>query len=69
MENKLKKDLLELEYLEQYDPKNRFDMLPQYWNDIDDDELKIKLLQTAIKEKKTLFDIPGVELFIEGVYA
>lgn len=57
---------LQSEYFELFN--NNYFIFPENWFEIEDqDELKIKILKEAIKNKKQIIDVKGGNTFIQKV--
>lgn len=57
---------LEFEYIQLH--YNDLLIFPKYWEDVNNDKIKIKILKQAIKENKNILDIPESVIFIEGIF-
>lgn len=66
MDLKIKLLLLEEEYRQEHN--DDFLLFPEFWDDSDDIKTKIEILEKALKQKKTVFEIEGCSKFVEGVF-
>lgn len=56
---------LQADYMELH--KNKWDIFPLYWFEVDNDSLKIKVLERAIKANDLIINVEGGNEFIEEV--